>query len=217
MLKLLAPNREGVPGPDMSRVANLNIPFECLVGLLSLDGSKKVTIKGLPKDARIITSHEDWAHEKLILKIWSSEFASVPEGCFLPEIKLEVSTEVKEPCPVCNPLASVSAISAMILDAYGVYGTNCCGSVGDALRNLQEEPSGELKLPPGKEAVLVTVPNELIRFEEGTIIGINFAHTTPSEALSDCKNEKEYMTVCTLLRAEGHNPANIPHKTPWRN
>ena len=70
----------------------LHISPEILVDLLSLDGTRLIEIKGMPKDARIINVSDQMGFDRdqISFMIESSEFPAIQKGCHIPEMKLDV-------------------------------------------------------------------------------------------------------------------------------
>jgi hypothetical protein len=77
------------------RILRLSSPL--LVALLSLDGSKRIKITGMPADAKIVGMSQDqfFLTDQYALKIESETFEKVPHGVGIPEMVLECS-EIRE-------------------------------------------------------------------------------------------------------------------------
>lgn len=75
----------------MRRVRLLFIDPTVMVGLLSLDGTKRVRIEGLPVDARIVSVFQLPTHNQIAFVVESEEFSEVPGDCMPPALRLNVT------------------------------------------------------------------------------------------------------------------------------
>lgn len=86
------------------RIKVLRIAPEALVSLLSLDGSLRYAVEGMPKDARITWVAPDQSGPSLLsaVQLWveSDEFPELEPGDALPPLDLKI---VRVPEPPAAP------------------------------------------------------------------------------------------------------------------
>lgn len=75
------------------RLKVLYIADEALVALLSLDGTRRVRVEGMPADAKIVgySSHLFFHRDALALKVQSETFPEVAPYDALPTLELKVT------------------------------------------------------------------------------------------------------------------------------
>jgi hypothetical protein len=85
--------------PQSRRLKILRFSPELLVGLLSMDGTRRVKAEGLPADAKIVAVNElaYFLCNQIAFKIESQEFDEVPDGHAIPDLMLTVSEVRDEP------------------------------------------------------------------------------------------------------------------------
>lgn len=89
------------PEQEPRRLKLLSIEPDLLKGLLSLDGTKAFTIKGMPEDARIVGATFDNDYQRITLLVESKTFSTVSGGLHVG--KLELTIMYRNLAPVATP------------------------------------------------------------------------------------------------------------------